>query len=130
MPRKIRYAILVSLVIGALPIHAAQDPDGSGVPNETEIRRLLAKRIEALGGEQGGVGIVVGMLSPEGRKIISVGRRGSDDSRVPDGETVFEIGSVTKAFTALLLAEMAGKNELALNDPVTKYLPAGFKVPE
>jgi serine-type D-Ala-D-Ala carboxypeptidase/endopeptidase len=25
---------------------------------------------------------------------------------------------------------MAGKNELALNDPVAKYLPAGFKVPE
>jgi serine-type D-Ala-D-Ala carboxypeptidase/endopeptidase len=129
MPQKIGYPIFVSLVIGAVAIHAGQDPGRSDLPNETEIRSLLAERIEGLGGEQGGVGIVVGMISPEGRKIISVGRCGSDDSRVPDGDTVFEIGSVTKAFTALLLAEMAGKNELTLKDPVAKYLPAGFKIP-
>jgi D-alanyl-D-alanine-carboxypeptidase/D-alanyl-D-alanine-endopeptidase len=130
MPRKIGCPIFSSLVIGAVAIHAAQNPCTNGLPNESEIRSLLAERIEALGGKQGSVGIVVGMISPEGRKIISAGRRRSDDSHVPNGDTVFEIGSVTKVFTALLLAEMAGKHELALNDPVAKYLPAGFKIPE
>jgi D-alanyl-D-alanine-carboxypeptidase/D-alanyl-D-alanine-endopeptidase len=130
MPRTIGCSIFVSLVIGAVAIHAAQNPGTPDLPNETEIRGLLAERIEALGGEQGGVAITVGTISPEGRKIVSVGRRGSDDSHVPNGDTVFEIGSVTKAFTALLLAEMAAKNELALNDPVGKYLPAGFRIPE
>ena len=47
-----------------------------------------------------------------------------------DGDTVFEIGSVTKAFTALLLADMVVKSEVALSDPAAKYLPAGVKVPE
>jgi serine-type D-Ala-D-Ala carboxypeptidase/endopeptidase len=36
----------------------------------------------------------------------------------------FHIGSVTKTFTALLLATMACKGQVALEDPVGKYLPA------
>ena len=40
------------------------------------------------------------------------------------GDTVFEIGSVTKVFTALLLADMARRGEVKLTDPVAKYLPA------
>jgi hypothetical protein len=41
-----------------------------------------------------------------------------------DGDTGFEIGSVTKVFTALLLADLVRKGEVALADPVAKYLPA------
>ena len=42
---------------------------------------------------------------------------------------MFEIGSVTKVFTALLLADMVRRGEVALDDPVAKYLPAEVKVP-
>ena len=45
-----------------------------------------------------------------------------------DGDTIFEIGSVTKVFTALLLADMVAKGEVALTDPVSKYLPATVKL--
>ncbi|MBX9791680.1 MAG: beta-lactamase family protein [Pirellulales bacterium] len=44
--------------------------------------------------------------------------------RVPDRHTLFEIGSVSKTFTALLLADMVERGEVALDDPVQKYLPA------
>jgi CubicO group peptidase (beta-lactamase class C family) len=37
---------------------------------------------------------------------------------------VLEIGSVTKVFTALLLADMAGRGEAGLDDPISRYLPA------
>ena len=47
-----------------------------------------------------------------------------------DGATVFEIGSVGKVFTALLLAVMVVDGELSLADPVVKYLRAGTKLPE
>ncbi|RIV88571.1 serine hydrolase, partial [Aurantiacibacter xanthus] len=46
-----------------------------------------------------------------------------------DGDTEFEIGSITKVFTALLLADMALKGEVALDDPVERYLPAGAPMP-
>lgn len=127
---KVEGLICALLVVSAAAIHAADNPIANTLPNEPEIRNLLAERIKALGGESGGVGMVIGTISPDGRRIIPAGRRSSDDSRALDGDTVFEIGSVTKAFTALLLAEMAETHELALNDPVAKYLPAGFKLPE
>jgi CubicO group peptidase (beta-lactamase class C family) len=41
-----------------------------------------------------------------------------------DGDTVFEIGSIAKVFTALPLTEMVCRREVALDDPVSKYLPA------
>ena len=115
------------LIVSLAAIRAGQN--SGDLLNDSEIRRLAAERIKALGGEQNGVGIVVGTISSEGRKIISAGERSLDDPHHPDGDTVFEIGSVTKVFTALLLAEMAEKNEVGLNNPVAKYLPAGFKVP-
>jgi serine-type D-Ala-D-Ala carboxypeptidase/endopeptidase len=55
---------------------------------------------------------------------------GLDDKRAVDGDTVFDIGSITKVFTALLLSEMAQRKEVALDDPVAKYLPANVHVPE
>lgn len=49
--------------------------------------------------------------------------------RTPDGRTLFAVGSVTKAFTGLLLAEAVRRGEVALDDPVNKHLPADLKVP-
>src|SRR5205823_14852796 len=40
------------------------------------------------------------------------------------------IGSISKVFTSLLLSDMVQRGEVALTDPIAKYLPAGVKVPE
>jgi CubicO group peptidase (beta-lactamase class C family) len=50
------------------------------------------------------------------------------DGKTPDADTVFEIGSITKTFTGLLLAEAVQAGKLKLNEPVAKLLP-GFKIP-
>jgi D-alanyl-D-alanine-carboxypeptidase/D-alanyl-D-alanine-endopeptidase len=42
---------------------------------------------------------------------------------------MFEIGSITKVFTALLLADMVERGEVKLDDPVAMYLPKGTLVP-
>lgn len=41
-----------------------------------------------------------------------------------DAHTVFELGSITKTFTALLLAEMVTRGEIGYDDPITAYLPS------
>jgi serine-type D-Ala-D-Ala carboxypeptidase/endopeptidase len=49
---------------------------------------------------------------------------------LPDGvSSNFEIGSITKVFTATLLADMASDGLVALDDPVSLHLPEGVRVP-
>ncbi|HEX7139756.1 MAG TPA: serine hydrolase [Vicinamibacterales bacterium] len=86
----------------------------AALPSDAEIRKILADRA----GETRGVGVVVGIVSPAGRRVITAG---NDTSFT--GESAFEIGSITKVFTALLLADMVERKELALSDPAAKILP-------
>jgi CubicO group peptidase (beta-lactamase class C family) len=85
---------------------------------DDEVRQVLSDRIDR---DRQSLGIVVGLIGPEGRRVIAHG-----DVR-PD--SLFEIGSITKVFTSLLLADMVERGELALDDPVEKYLPKGVRMP-
>jgi serine-type D-Ala-D-Ala carboxypeptidase/endopeptidase len=70
-----------------------------------------------------GIGLVVGAFA--GREV-ALWHRG----RLPDGpRSIFEIGSITKTFTATVLAEMALEGLVALDDPVNRHLPPGVRVP-
>jgi len=98
----------------------------SPVPPDSTIHQILVERIDR---RRHGVGMAVGVIEPQGRRVIAHGKLGRDDPRSVSGDSVFEIGSVTKVFTALLLADMAQRAELALTDPVGKFLPPEVSVP-
>ena len=89
-------------------------------PDDAAIRRILEERIDS---RKQSVGIVVGVVTPQGRRVIRYGRFGVDDPREVGPDTVFEIGSVTKVFTAMLLADMARRGEVSVTDPIVRYLP-------
>ena len=97
------------------------------VPSDEEIGKILVKRIDQ---QKQAVGIVVGVIEPAGRRVVAYGNLISGDPRTLDGDTIFEIGSVTKVFTSLLLADMVKRKEVALEDPAAKYLPENIKMPE
>lgn len=71
--------------------------------------------------------IVAGVLDASQRRIVTAGATGGKAAL--NGDTVFAIASLTKLFTALLLAEMAARGEVALEDPVNRYLPVKVRVP-
>jgi len=56
-------------------------------------------------------------------RIISYGKAKQNTDQVVNADSVFEIGSVTKVFTATLLSDMVERGEVSLNDPISKYLP-------
>jgi serine-type D-Ala-D-Ala carboxypeptidase/endopeptidase len=97
------------------------------VPGTDEIREILVKRIDQ---QKQAVGIVVGVIEPNGRRVVAYGELAKGDPRTLDGDTIFEIGSVTKVFTSLLLADMASRNEVALDDPAAQYLPESVQMPK
>ncbi len=86
---------------------------------------MLQARVDA----QFAPGLVVGLIDTNGTKIIAAGKTAAEGGAAVDGDTLFEIGSVTKVFTATLLADMVQRGEVRLDDPIVKYLPAGLKVP-
>jgi CubicO group peptidase (beta-lactamase class C family) len=105
---------------------ATPAPPSSSLPSDAEIRELLVDHVD---GQHQSVGGVVGIVTPQGRRIVAYGQPSQGAPRPLDGDTLFEIGSVTKIFTALLLADMVQRGEVALDDPVSRYLP-DVKVPE
>jgi serine-type D-Ala-D-Ala carboxypeptidase/endopeptidase len=119
--------LLLAIALFSSSISWSQTAALSPIASDEQIRKIL---VERLGEYQDRVGIVVGVIDPAGRRIIAYGSLDKNDNRTLSGDTVFEIGSITKVFTSLLLADMVQKGEVALTDPVTKYLPQGVKAPE
>ncbi|MGK2856647.1 MAG: serine hydrolase [Thermoanaerobaculia bacterium] len=119
--------LFMSMLLTILTMTLLAAPDGAGaLPDNAGIRRILVDRIDV---QIQGVGIVAGVIDESGRRVVAHGTF-DDDARTVDGDTIFEIGSATKVFTSLLLADAVERGEVALDDPISKYLPAGVKVPE
>ena len=112
--------LTILLFVVAAPLLAAE------LPSDADIRKALVERIDV---QKQGVGIVVGLIDANGRRVVAYGQTAAGGGQPVNGDTIFEIGSITKVFTSLALADMAQKGEVALTDPVAKYLPSTVKMP-
>jgi D-alanyl-D-alanine-carboxypeptidase/D-alanyl-D-alanine-endopeptidase len=82
------------------------------------MRDELDRELERLG-SRGHRALVAGVL--RGGECVVRGWTASGE--VPDELSLFEIGSITKAFTGVLLADMTLRGEVALEDPLSRHLP-------
>lgn len=126
----------VVLVAGAVhPLLAqAQAAVEQDTPERAPVNRALREQVAQLAlpvierGES--VGIAVGILDAHGATHhFGFGQVAKGSGKAPDQDTLFEIGSITKCFTGILLAEMVLKDEVRLDDPVKKYLPRQVALP-
>lgn len=111
--------------IGAAGITAAAQALQAG--EDDAIRDILRRRVET---EKRSVGMAVCVVTPGRKRFVAWGRERSGDARPVTSDTVFEIASITKVFTALLLADMTRRGDVRLDDPVVRYLPGDFRLPE
>ena len=68
--------------------------------------------------------IAVGVLDSNGVHFYNYGK-----TKNVNEKTIYEIGSISKVFTSLLLAEMVAEGKMNLDDPIEKYLP-NVQVPD
>lgn len=113
--------LLVSVISFLSCVTVAQTEISDG-----EVRGILQDQVDRA---KKSVGIVVGLVDDKGTRIICYGKPSRESAQIVDGDSVFEIGSVTKVFTAILLADMVERGEVSLNDPISKYLPKSVKTP-
>lgn len=109
--------LIISLFFTSVTqIAAAVDPK--------EVQRILKDAVDS----KRTAGMVIGIIDANGNNIYSYGKT-AGDGRDVDSDTVFAIASVTKTFTATLLADMVKRGVVSLDDPVAKYLPGNVKMP-
>jgi CubicO group peptidase (beta-lactamase class C family) len=94
-------------------------------PSHEDLTGLIRSRVE----EGRAVGIVLGVMEADGStRVVWYGDAGPN-ARALGARSVFEIGSITKVFTGILLADMVARGEVSLSDPVSDHLPSGVTVP-
>ena len=110
--------VIITFLLTATNIVSAQIPIDS-------IKTIIKQEVA----DKRSKSIIVGIIDANGRQIFAAGVKSDSDSTLPDGNTIYEIGSITKVFTSLLLADMSLKHQLNLNDPISKGLPKNVKTP-
>ena len=125
----IKNIIIVAMLVAGvacLLVNKAGRLDAQEKPKtDAEITALLDQCVVQ---QRRAPGIVIAMIDSNGTRVFAQGVGQTGGAHV-DGDTLFEIGSVTKTFTALLLQEMADRGEVSLDDPIGKYLPPAVKTP-
>ncbi|MEI9968286.1 MAG: serine hydrolase domain-containing protein [Terracidiphilus sp.] len=84
---------------------------------------ILEALKETVGTRANAAGMVGVVIDEGGTRMVSYGSSGVPKLAL-DGDSVFEMMSMTKVLTSLLLADMVARGEVAFDDPVAKYLPS------
>ena len=107
----------IAVILGSLVAQGVPAPD---------VQALIDERVRA----RLSPGMAVGIVDREGsvELFVSGVRRYGDPTPI-DADTVFEIGSISKVFTTLLLARLEAEGRLAGSDPVQKHLPSDVVMP-
>lgn len=75
-------------------------------------------------------GVAIGVVSEDGAEIYCIGNTAMSGGIAINEATVFRLGSATKGFTGILLADQVIRKKISLSDPVEKYLPSTVTLPE
>lgn len=84
----------------------------------------VRERAETLVRDDKHASLVIAVIDGKDSAVYGFGRARPGDKGVPDADTVYEIGSVTKTMTGLLLADAIVAGKAQLEQPVAELLPA------
>lgn len=91
-----------------------------------EVQDNIKQRVDS----EKHVGIVVGFLKDGKETYFSYGKTALENGADVNENSVFEIGSISKVFTTILLADQVLKGNMSLDDPISQYLTEDVKTPE
>ncbi|MCM2372258.1 serine hydrolase [Aporhodopirellula aestuarii] len=91
---------------------------------ESRVRALAEPLIKA----KRAMGISIGVISGEERFSVHLGKTG-DGEEMPNDQTVYEIGSISKVFTGLMLADAVVGGNVRLDQPAGELLPDDVVMP-
>lgn len=90
----------------------------------TDLRTVVDASVKPLMQQQAIAGLVVGVVQDGKARYFNYGVASTDAQQPVSEHTLFEIGSVSKTFTATLAGYAVASGRLKLSAPASQYLPA------
>jgi|CXWL01.1.fsa_nt_gi CubicO group peptidase (beta-lactamase class C family) len=95
-------------------------------PLKTEIDSILHEQVKVFFKKAKAPGLIIGISQNGKKKFYNYGFADSASKQTFNAETIFEIGSITKTFTANLLLQLHEQKILDIQSPALNYLPPDF----
>ena len=94
--------------------------NNKATPLDLEVDKAVANFMD----NPKNAGLSIAIIKDGQTQIYHYGETKKGSKRLPNNETIYEIGSITKTFTGILLAKAVEDQKLSLYDDVRKFLPA------
>lgn len=92
-------------------------------PLATSLDRQVDSAVQSYMQLAATAGLSIGIIKDGKTFFYGYGETIKGNHKVPDQNNLFEIGSITKTFTAILLADAVNQGKISLEDPLSKFLP-------
>ena len=96
-------------------------------PLATKIDSIVQKYVAEIFNDNNMFGLSIGIYKDDAEFYYNYGSIDKGKSVLPTAATVYEIGSVTKTFTGILLAQAVLDNKIKLDDDIRLYLKEDYK---
>ena len=116
-----RILILITIIALSLSSKAALGQD-----LEAKLKEIVKPLIDDK--KNMSFAISVYDVNSETPRYFYFGQVAKDNTALPNENTVYEIGSITKIFTTTMLTMLAREGKMKIDDPVQNYLPAGVTI--
>lgn len=111
----IRTKVVIATVMGALLAAGL-------VQAQVNVEQIVKQKVQPILPKSGGGGVAVAVRMDGKTSFFSYGMADNAQNRSVTPDSIFNLGSVGKAFATTLLAQAVKQGELSLDDPVSKYV--------
>lgn len=115
-----------------LPFKSVITVKSAPVATSNKLNTILDRQVDSIARKyiqkSNTVGLSIGILKDDQMKTYGYGETSKGSNELPNASTIFEIGSITKTFTATILAHYINEGKINLTDPIIKYLPDSLSV--
>ncbi len=112
----------IALIIAGIVAAVGAPVEDARAMSDGEVERIVTHDIAALVPADGAGGVAVAVRIDGRTLFFNDGFADRAAKRPITSDSLFNLGSIRKAFEAALLAEAVKRGELALDDPVAKYV--------
>lgn len=98
----------------------------SNNPDRTKLQRYADTLARIYLSDPGNSSLSIGLVNGDSTETFFYGETKKGTGLLPEKSTLYEIGSISKTFTAIMVAHAVNEGKIKLDDDIRKYLPGTF----